>query len=547
MADSTAFIDTTSTFDATSYVYVDDSTSAITAAAAAQASSLVNDFNSAVGPVEKRAKEAESQFNGIIDTLSSIDPTDYTPEAMMDAFTQNALNESFASTSWQQGVDALKQANVVSANCSLFDSGSVPKYGDLARQVNSMRSGVLENATNAISKVATDIQAAAGRTIAELEIGKKLSSLVNTGSSESDIVNKSNSSPVSSILETGKAGIAKSQSLMGKLAGPMKALDKIMDCTNALGGAEYSGDVDNMIDQTQNLYQKMYMFDDPASPQYGEFNQGAFANSIPTVPKKVLDNTFKVANMFNKSDNNAALSTDRLVKQAKEGAKSTSSLAPNGENQTNDDKRTIADQVSEFKISFPKIPAAPGRAAQPGGSATSPKPTPVVPPVVDTLPPPIEEKISYRNLIAREPEFIQNGGYISMDPQLSGVPAILATATDLIPDGGTSDPSSQMKITVYALNITYQKEVSKDGTQAFLKIIGDVAVQYERIDKTPSGGYPIAQGNFNVRAGVVDAEDYKEKTSEQLRDYAPKFVRKALTRLSERGDLPKSKFDSAFQ
>ena len=175
MADSTAFIDTTSTFDATSYVYVDDSTSAITAAADAQAGSLVEDFSAASGPMEKQSKEAEKGFNDIIDLLSSIDPTDYTPEAMMDAFTQNALDQAYSATSWQQGVGGLKEANVVSANCSLFDSGSTPKYGDLARQISSMRKGVLKNVNGAITNVANDIQAAAGRQIAELAIGEKLS------------------------------------------------------------------------------------------------------------------------------------------------------------------------------------------------------------------------------------------------------------------------------------------------------------------------------------------------------------------------------------
>ena len=180
MADSTAFIDSTS-IDATAFIYVDDSTSAITAAESATAQSLVDNFNAQVGPMEKQGKQAEASFNSVIDFLSSTNPLDFTPENLIDDFTRQALDASYASSSWMKGAAALNEVGGIKGKCSLFSSLSAPpKYGDLARQVESMRTGVVDNALSAISDVAASFAEQIGRSIPELSSAKKLSDTSNT-------------------------------------------------------------------------------------------------------------------------------------------------------------------------------------------------------------------------------------------------------------------------------------------------------------------------------------------------------------------------------
>ena len=522
MADSTAYIDTTSYFDATAYVYVDDSTSAITAAADAQAQSLVNDFDAISGPVEKQSKAVENEFNSIINDISKLDPTDYTPEAIMDAYTQNGLDQSYASVKWQQGVDALRQVNVVAANCSIINAASVPKYGDIARQISSMRSGVVDKATDAISKVASDIASKTGKTIKESAIGQRLSALVNTGRSKLDKVSTSNSSPVGTILEGAKAGMATAQSTISKMGPILNQMDKMINCVNSSGGAEYADKVDGMIDKTNNIFGKMYLWDDPADPRYGEFNQGAFANAIPLVPKRALDNVFKATNMFNKSENNANLSTDRLIKQAKEGAKSTSSLAPNNDNQSTETKRSLADQLSQVKISVPKVPAATGRPAQPATTVTAPAPKKVATPV-DTGPQEQPKAFyPYASMVV-DSVFVPDSGYLQLDPDQYGEPDIMSTALDLIPDGGVEDTLATMRVTLTLTGTSYTDVYFPDGLATSQIRIENINIKFERVDKPSPTYFPEIKGGWTVKGKKLPVNQYTP-----VANYPPEFKRSSV-------------------
>ena len=387
--------------------------------------------------MEKQGKQAEDSFNNVIDFLGSTNPLDFTPENLIDDFTRQALDAAYASTAWMTGVDALKQVTTTKATCSLFNSLSAPpKYGDLMRQVESLRSGAIDNSLSAISDVAASFTEQIGRSIPELDSGKTLSDTVNTGRSAGDQVKTSNSSSVSDILETGKAGMAKAKSVMSKLAGPMKLLDSISDCTAAVGGSDYIGPVDDMLDSTQNLFQKMYMFDDPAQANYGEFNQGSFTSSIPTVPKRAVRNTMKLANMYNKADNNANLSVDVIAKAAKTGEKSTSSLAPNNNDIALEDKRLMTQDETKVEVTAPAVPASPGREAQPQEKIEAPEPAPV--PIPQPPPVPVQDPadiaIPFRNFL-NEVRISDSGDYGVYDPYDKAFPKFESSATRMIPEG----------------------------------------------------------------------------------------------------------------
>jgi len=198
-----------------------------------------------------------------------------------------------------------------------------------------------------------------------------------------------------------------------------------------------------MLDTTQNLYDKMYMYDDPSEPTYGEFNQGSFESSIPTVPKKGLRNVMKLTNMYNKSNNNANQSVDVLAKTAKEGEKSTSSLAPNTDDMTLDDKRLLAEEETKVEVEAPAVPATEGRESQPAQTVEAPESTPV--PVPPAQPPePVQDpaaiEVPYRNFLDDMDVHDGDGSYSVYDPNHKAFPKFQSSANRLIPEGSVKVP-----------------------------------------------------------------------------------------------------------
>jgi len=458
MSDSTAFI------DATSFTYIDDSTSTISAAEAATAQSMVNNFDKVIGPLETQSKTVEGMFNNIIDDILAIKPWQITPEGFLNDFTSQALQESFASTEWMMGADALNKAESVMSSCEISTSG-LPNMGDLARKVESIRSGVTTKAAEAVDKVAESVKAQTGAAIAELVPAKKLSQLTNPGRSKIDKPKKSSdaaTSTVSSVIDVAKGGMAKGQSILSKVSGPLKKLDSLMNCASSVGGQDFAGPVDNMIDKTQNLYDKMYLHSDPASPKFGYFDQDAFANAIPGVSPSLIKNVFKLTNMQNQVENNANLVTDKLVSRAKpSGIKSTSSLDPSGETQSIEDKQKAVKEQIPVVVSKPKVPAANGRKAEPAVKEAAPKPTKVITYIPQNPTLPEEEKISIKDMVAGWAFLNNDGTYTSLDSQFSMKPKYFTALYSALPDTKSEKVNTKISLVLKVENITITKKSKK--------------------------------------------------------------------------------------
>jgi len=544
MSDGTAWINID---DATSYVYTDDSTG-VTDVEAATAETLVSDFNSTANPLETRATFVQQLFGGIKDDMARISPTDYTPEVVMDAFTDQALNAGYVSSSWLQGKEGLREINKITTRCSILGNSKLPKYGDIARVIENTRKGIIKKASDAIDDVANDIAEKFGKPIQESAIGKVLSEIVNTGRSVFDKAFSGNQlGPVSDVLESAKAGIAKAQSTLSKIAGPLRDLDSLLECVNAVGGAAYAAQTDEMIDRTQTLFDKMYMHSDPALPNYGEFDSDAFMDTV-TLPPLVKSNVLKSANLQNKVNNNAALVVDRAVDAAKPTVKkSTSSLSPNNDTLTNEAKRTYAQTNVEVTTVTEAVPPVKGREAEPSTETEAPEPQrvpTVLPPTQPQEQPP--DKVPINSLVA-ETEFIDgDGSYALLDPGGVGIPSILAKAHNIIPESYSSTPEAQMKIEVETNVITTEKRTADGEAYNVIKIAA-VSVAYSRIDD-PSK--PVIRENFFNGVGSskkVSEADYLPLTDEQKRKIGT-LVQNTLSLMANDSDtnLTRDNFELVF-
>lgn len=541
MSDGTAWINLS---DTTSYVYVIDTTG-VTDVEAATAETLISDFNSTANPLENKATVVQQSFGFIKDDMSRIDPSDYTPESVMDAFTDQALNAGYVSSAWLQGKDGLREINKITTRCSILGNAKLPKYGDIARVIENTRKGVIKKAADVIDDVANDIAETFGKEIAESAIGKTLSEIVNVGRSVFDKAFSGNQlGPVSDVLESAKAGIAKARSTLSKIAGPLRDLDSLLECVNAIGGAAYAVQTDEMIDRTQSMYDKMYMHSDPALPNFGEFDQDAFMSGV-TLPPLVKSNVLKSANLQNKVNNNASLVVDRAVEAAKPVVKkSTSSLAPNNDSLTNPDKRTYVESNIQVTTTTEAVPAVKGREAEPPIETDAPEPQKV--PVAETPNEPQEQppdKVPINSLVT-ETEFIDGDGtYTLFDPGGVGIPGILAKAYDIIPESYSSTPEAQMKITVEAQLISTEKKTL--GSESYnILWIGILLVTYSRIDDPSKPSITDNLFQYGASSKKVSEEDYLPPTDEQKRKVG-KVVQKGLSSIANDSDTTLTK--DAFQ
>jgi hypothetical protein len=156
-------------------------------------------------------------------------------------------------------------------------------------------------------------------------------------------------------------------------------------------------------------------------------------------------------------------------------------------------------------------------------TASAPQ-TVVTPEETDPKPQPASE-ISFRNLIF-ETEFVDfDGSYATLDPGGSGIPAILASAVDMIPDGGTTDPDAKMKVEVSVAGMAAITKNYKDGQVYNAVKYGSLVVTFERID-IPHDPAPIGTTLSNIfkKGRLVDSDEEKPFTAEEKRTLAVELI-----------------------
>jgi len=445
MADSTAVIDTTS------FIYVDQT--GVASVTTATANTLVNDFSDQSQTMLTKATAIFGQLEDIKDLISSYAPSDFTPPALMDQFTQQALNTSFGSSAWLTAEDAIQNVQAVKQKCSVLNE--VTKYADTSSMIDSLKGGVLKDAADAIKNVADQFKFDfPGLQLPESDIGKRLSDIANTGRGLYDKVSTEFNEAVSDVIEHGKGGLAKAQGAIDKasaavdgavsvvegaiasMAGPLKMLDKMTNCVDAIGGSAFAGQTDQMIGRSDEIFGKLNVETDPNSPNFGEFDETTYLDSIGGLTPDIKSNIKKSMNMSNKATNNAV----GVVEKAKAASKlsqdtSVSSLSSAATNTSTEQKKNFV--VDNVKVEV-DVPAVPGGAP---ASVITPVPATVSPARTDQTTPPAPAGTEYSNLVVEyEVLLLQGSNYLDYDPTMIGYNRYKSVATRVIPKGKTQNP-----------------------------------------------------------------------------------------------------------
>jgi hypothetical protein len=490
--------DSTSVIDATSFIFVSDETG-VTEIASATANTLVNDFSDQSEPVLTKSTVIFNQMEDIKADISAIPPSSFTPPGLLDSFTGQALNQSFASSSWLTADDAIQNVQAIKQKCAVLNE--VTKYVDTSSMIDGMKGGVLKDAMDAIGNVADQFKIDfPSLDLPELGIGKALSDLANVGRSIYDKVEDSFSGPVSDIIEHGKGGLAKAQGAIDKasaavdgaisvvegkiasMAGPLKMLDKLTDCVDAVGGSEFAGKTDQMIDRSNEIYDKLGVESDPNSSNFGEFDENSFLDSIGGLSSTHKSNIKKTMNTYNKASNNAG----GAVEKAKEASKlsqdkSISSLSSGAKDDSTERKKDFVDENVKVEVDVPAIPG--------GAPATTIVPTPATVPPSSTAQaaPPAAVGTPYKDLVVEYEILLASGSnYLNFDPTTLGYEQYKADLTKFVPQGVTSNPHDLKVVLIIGTVIqqvgTIKNIFTEDDKKHIIKV-EQVRARIYRIDK----------------------------------------------------------------
>ena len=523
--DSTSFIDAT----------------AITQIETAVADTLINDFSDQSKTLETKSSSLLAQAERIKDEISSIDPSKFTPPSVLDDYTGQALNASYESSAWLMAEDATQQIQAVKQRCPVLNEAS--KYVDTGALIDSMEGGVLKGAMDALDNKLDEFKINFPHLeFPELAIGKKLSSLFNTGRSPFDSVATSFSGAVNDVIEHGKAGLAKAKAAIDKagaavdgavtvaegalasLVGPLKMLDQLTNCVDTLGGVEYVGKTQQMIDQSNEIFDKLGIESDPNSPNFGEFDETSYLDSIGGLTSSQKSNIKKSMNMYNKASNNAA----GVVEKAKERAKlvqdkSTSSLS-GGSTITTERKKNFVDENVKVEIEIPAIPGkAPAKTETPQAEE--------VPPAPANVPSkPAAAGIAYADMVKSYEVTITGTNYLNFDPTLKGIEQYKADLIRAIPMGVTTTEAKDLRMEMVMGNVTHKiKTVSSffgEDDKSHVFMVGTIYLKLWRTDVNKN----IALHSVGYwESDAVKESNFREFDPDMLTSGTIKAVREIFT------------------
>lgn len=513
---------------------------------------LLDKFNKSMKPVQMASKAKASQFSGIKESITNINPLEFTPLAAMQLTTDTALNDAFESTAWLSAGDALDKIQSIQSKC-----GYLEKMG-ITQAIDKMAGGLMSEASNAATAAIDAAKAATGLSMPEFGIGKQLSDLVSKGVTATEPVRKELEGTVSAILETGKGVGARASELVSQLGGavgeavglaakglstlgtPLQDLDALINCVDEIGGGDYVTEADEMIDSLNQVYDELGVEDDPNQENFGEFNSDKFFDSMPTITSDQKDNMLKATNMNDKSKNNSEAAIGAAKKKAAESEASESSLSGDeGDTVTTKKQETETRAKVEFVSSpAPAIPAEPDKPAIP---AKTQKVVEILPGVVQYQPiatPPTKAQpagVSYRSLLVI-PVMINEGDmteYLAIDPGKLGYPLMLSAMQNImVPTGYTTTDTTDKKIAL-ALTVTGAQWTTLEETvdtddgkrdNKWPKLVVQCIVYAQR-DPLPFDSGLQQIGTYTWEGGKLEADDYEFPSAKGQQRITPKAVR----------------------
>ena len=528
-----------------------DST-AITNIELAAASTIVSDFNKKIAGIRSISSSTSAKYDGIKNSIADISPVDFTPPAVFQITTDDAVNKAFESSAWLTAQDAGAKIQEIQTRCSFLEE--IPLGG----MVEKMRGGVLDDAVNAAGDAIQKAKDELGLSMPEFGIGKALSDIVNKGRAAYEAVEDSLSGAISDVLETGKAGLAKAQAVedqieaavdtgkkmiqkgLAELGPGLRKLDEMINCMDAVGGGPVSSETDQMIDALNDVYAKAGVKDDPNQTSFGEFDDQAFFNSIPGITSDQKSNILKATNGYDKTKNNASKAVDKAKDMAESDTtpKSVSALV-GGTPDSIASKKDDIKEKAEVKFdtpATPPIPAAPGRPeepAKPAEETPAPAPAPVeaqnaFEKMAKSIPP---DLFTWRgSIISIEPDETDMSQYLSYDPDRVNYPRFKTDLFLEIPLGGTEHAGDSLElIIVYSVPSALYEEPSKKSESFF----GEDE-KFKRWTATVEAsltkpGQPLGSGVTKTAEGVLEGFPVKESEFKPSPNPSPKGLGVAVS------------------
>jgi len=517
----------------------------------AVASTLVSDFNKKMSSIKSLSLNTTSKYSSIQNQIASISPVDFTPPAIFQATTDTATNTAFESSSWLMAEDAGAKIQEVTSRCDILED--VP----LGAAIEKMRGGVLDDAKKAASDAIEAAKEQLGLSMPEFAIGETLSDIVNKGRAAYEAAEDALQESVSDILESGKAGLAKAQAVIDQVGGAvsegkkmiqkgletltpaLKKLDEIINCMDAVGGEAVVGQTDEMIDSLNTVYDQTQVHSDPSSPTFGEFDSDTFFSQIPGITPDQKSNLLKATNSYDKIKNNSSKVVDKAKDFAEKDTtkKSVSALAGGSEDSITEKKTNIKKKTEVVfdTPATPAIPAAPAtetspaRPAQPAQPAEeTPAPEPAVVPVPDNKAAVQEDEdlvpnvTTWKNLVKEiEVDETDMAVYLSYDPNRENYPRFKTDFIEILPLGGTLNPTPDDLTIIYSIPAVVIDEVVQESTTVpgtnmkYTQVSVAVEANLTKLGTTTTGFLQAEIYTLNSRR--VPEDEWQPRTAGSIR------------------------------
>jgi len=508
-----------------------------TSAEKAMSKMLVSQFNKQISPVALTSKLKLSQINGIKESITDINVSDWTPTGSLQSTADSALDGAFKSSAWLAAEDANDKIQAIQTQCDFLG-----KMG-IGQAIDQMASGVVNDAVDAANSAIDAAKAALGFDMPEFGIGSTLSDLINKGITAIEPVRKELEGTVSAILETGKGIAARASELgaqingavddgieliakgMSTLSGPLKELDNLINCVNEVGGSEFTSQADQMITSLNQVYADLGVNDDPTQQNFGEFNTDTFFNSMPGITADQKNNILKSTNTFDQSKNNAMATVASAKAKAIESESSQSALSGGSTQNISSKKQDIEERAKvEFENkAAPELPAAPGSPAVPAKSASTTETSPSMLRYLRPSGEPIPAQpagVPYTSLFDH-PEMVdldQMTDYLSYDSGHDQFPTMLNTLFSLIPKGSTkavTNKELQQSMTVTSVTVDEPTEEAPENSSGYVqwtRIRATYVIYLHEAGQTHVGAYS-QNGSMEYNGPMVNQVNFKSASA----------------------------------
>ncbi|RLD66649.1 MAG: hypothetical protein DRI84_04345 [Bacteroidetes bacterium] len=520
MADSTAYIDTTSFYDATTII-VYDSTGAFDTSVA---NALVDEFDSFMGPLTSKCSVLEGELNGIKARISNCETT---PPPIINTTMVNALGAAYGSSAWATSAALATQTTNAINKCSFFASYAtdIPKFSEPGKLTDALNAGASTNTTQVVNDVIDEMKKEfPGMPFEELGLGAELDTLAGPPRPPYDAPKTSVTDPAeaaSDIIPSGYSAVNQRKTPMSDIASTLKMMDSMVECTNSIGGSEFADQIDGMTAELDCFYDTVGLHSDPNKPNYGEFDIDKFLLGVD--PTKA-SNIKKGMNLQAKSQGN----TKAAVKTGANALTTESSGMGSGQ------RESMAIKKEYIKNNSKTVFTKPASGNEPEKLIQIPDPEPYQPKLVTPGEPPDPEppKVPLNMYVSKKEKIVApKVDYTYYDPNYTWIPTFYSTMYNITKTFKVSEPDFNVTLDLQLYFLFMAHQINKkviDGIKYKYYVAGARTAGKWILTNTDNGKNHIASARITDNIGYDIGDKIPENVWEDNLSVIPSMMQKAL-------------------